>query len=320
MHRTLVIFTLLLLAVAPSLSAANGATVPATPAAPGAGPMDADEMQPDQQMQDQHGMTMDQGRAMGAMEGAGPDMMGMGSAMTVDGQYLYIMRGNQLIKLDKNTMQVISTTTLPATNGSNAMTTPPQATAQPATTGGGPAYQICEPAPGIPSGAGPSQSAQTLANNICSMDVCESEPAYLNAMIENQNAQFAWSQLAAEKATRANLRRFANRIVDESPSITNRFSRQLGDWYQVRSTRNLAPEDTQILNTLQNLQGRDFDVAYMQAMLSQLQGSMIMSRNIASRSTRSELVQTANSVANNDALRIQQLRTWLSEWYGITPS
>lgn len=254
-----------------------------------------------------------------APEGAGPAMMCMGCGIAVDDSAIYILRGDQLVKLNKNTMEVVSTVTLPAMRGGMAMVMPSQPVS-PAASGSGPGNQICLPAPGIPSGAGPSQSVQSLADRISTMPVAESELAYLNAIIESKNAQFAWSKLAADNASRADLRRFANRILDESPSITSRLSRRLRDWYQVRAATSLTPEDTQILNTLQTLQGRDFDIAYMQAMLSQLQGSMALSRSIASRSAREELVQTANSIADNDARKIQQLRTWLSEWYQIRPS
>lgn len=269
------------------------------------------------QMQQKNEHVTDQSTA--APEGAGPAMMCMGCGIAVDDSAIYILRGDQLVKLNKNTMEVISTVTLPAMRGGAAMVMPSQPIS-PAASGSGPGNQICLPAPGIPSGAGPSQSAQSLADRISTMPVAESELAYLNAIIENKNAQFAWSKLAAENASRANLRRFANRILDESPSITSRLSRRLRDWYQVRAAMSLTPEDTQILNTLQTLQGRDFDIAYMQAMLSQMQGSMVLSRSIASRSTREELIQIANNIADSDAQKIQQLRTWLSEWYQIRPS
>ncbi len=63
-----------------------------------------------------------------------------------------------------------------------------------------------------------------------------------------------------------------------------------------------------------------FDIAYMQAMLSQLQGTIALSQSIVSRSTREELIQTANSIAYGNAQKVQQLRTSLSEWYQIRPS
>ncbi len=54
-----------------------------------------------------------------------PMMVMMHPALAVDQSYVYILRGNELLRLDKNTMQIVSRTTLPPVQPSAMPAMPP---------------------------------------------------------------------------------------------------------------------------------------------------------------------------------------------------
>lgn len=324
---------------APSVPSAPA--MPSAPAIPGAGPaIDIDQnpqqMQDQQQISGQRQSQPDQGAH--AMQGAGPGMM-EGQAITVDNSAIYIVRGSQVIKLDKITLQPLGSVWLvtpsaqaaqgagptggvaPASGAagagpSNVCLTIPCA---PGTTATGPGGVLCEPAPGIPSGAGPRTVADCVAQQLCQMQPCDAEQAYLAAMARSYNASVAWSELAVERAGRSDLRRFASRTIDRDRGLAQKYANTLGSWYRVRLAHQMTAEDIQVNNTLQTLSGRDFDVAYLQSMLTLQRERALLSRNMASRCTRPQLVDMANdAIATSDA-QAAQIRTWLCEWYGLNP-
>ncbi len=274
------------------------------------------------------------------MQGAGPGMgpgtapgMGMMAYMVhgiaVDDTAIYVVRGNQILKLDKNNLTLINSAMLPPPPGQSAMVP-----STGAGTGAGTSSEMGQPQSsmpseeaqpgsgpsmaGIPSGAGPRPAAQELAQQICEMQPSAAEQAYLQAVMQSHNGAIAWSNLAKQKATRADLRRFAGRVADDESAINMRFGSWLRSWYGTRPVTSMSQADRQVLDTLNSLSGREFDIAYMRAMLTHFQEAVALSQNIASRAEHTELRRVALDMAQEHANQAQQLRTWLSQWYGIT--
>lgn len=270
--------------------------VPSMPAQPGAGAA----------VQPSTGMGM-------GMAGAGPapgGMMAQGGicmmpSVTVDDSAVYVLRGNELLKLDKNTLQIISSTTLTPVPAGGA--------AAGATAGAGPS-----PAPPSPMTVRP-ETQQTITQMRC-MSPADLDQSYMRAVMQAHGGAIAWSKLAETRATHPELRDFARRIVREESQINTQFSRDMQGWYGVRATRDMqrpSAADQAILNNLQSLCGRDFEIAYMQAMITHLTESIAMAQDAMPRLTHSELRETAQSMVRTHCAERDQLLNWLSTWYDI---
>lgn len=290
-------------------------------------------------MQDQQDISCQQqlqpDQSAQAIQGAGPGMM-EGQAITVDNSAVYIVRGNQVVKLDKSTLQPLGSVWLVTPSAQAAQGAGPTSGVAPApgagpenvcltipcapgTTASAPGGVLCEPAPGIPSGAGPRTVADCVAQQLCQMQPCDAEMAYLAAMARSYNASVAWSEVAVERGGRSDLRRFASRTIDRDRGLAHQYANTLGSWYRIRLAHQMTAEDIQVNNTLQTLSGRDFDVAYLQSMLTLQRERALLSRNMASRCTRPQLVDMANEVIATSDRNAAQIRTWLCEWYGLNP-
>lgn len=206
---------------------------------------------------------------------------GMGSmiaAMTMpqppvivaDTDNLYILRGNDLLKIDKKTLGIIGQATLPA---------PQVGTSQ----GQTPAVQL--------------------------------DQVLLTQMLQIGTAAVAVSKIAVNKATHPELREFAQRTVKNQTAEIERFSGWLKSWYDITYTPTQV--DQQLIDNFGKLSGRDFEIAYVQGMIRLHQMSIDTAQVAIEKAEHPELQSTASKVIDTQSREITELRSWLSDWYGI---
>ncbi|MCE5200317.1 MAG: DUF4142 domain-containing protein [Armatimonadota bacterium] len=243
------------------------------------------------------------------MSGAGPGgmqcMMAPVNPIAVDSGYIYMLQGDTIVKIDKNTLAVSSSCTLPPIS---------QATMAP--SGAGPSEVVTS----TPGYAMASPIARTQLNSLASMSCSDMEQNYMQSIIQAHANAISWSRLAQTKASRSELRDFASNLVDEETRANDRFSSFLQNWYGVSAQR-IPPVNSRgqlVLNNLQSLSGRDFDIAYMQAMVVHLQDAIALSNFAQSRATHAELSQTIANMSADHSAELAQLKTWLSSWYNIS--
>jgi uncharacterized protein (DUF305 family) len=67
---------------------------------------------------------------------------------------------------------------------------------------------------------------------------------------------------------------------------------------------------------LEELEGEDFEVAFMSMMIAHHEGAVDMAEWILERTVRPELRQAAETIMAMQEPEIEQMRRWLQEWHG----
>lgn len=259
------------------------------------------------------GMGTMAGPGAGMMAGGGAqggmmssDMMAMMQTMhptvAVDDTAIYIVRGSQLLKYDKQTLQLISQITLPA----STMTMPS------GTSVGGP-------------GRGPMQGTtmqvspqmQQMMSQMQQMTPLQFDRSFLQNMTDHHEGAIAASRLAVQKAQHPELRRFAQKVINDQSSEIRQFNTWLNLWYGAPVRPQLMPMDQDEVNKLQNLSGRDFEIEYMRHMIMHHSDGIAMAQMAQQKASHPQVVQAASNIIQKQTMEINQLRTWLNTWYGI---
>lgn len=312
----------------------SGAMQPSQMGTTGAGPAQTNQgviqVTPGTQMQSAPDM-MQQQDTTGAMMGAGPggmQMCPMGS-VAVDSDSIYVLRGNQLLRYNKDNMRLMTTTMLPSPAQTQALATPAApgqgpvicpsgtqevATCPPSVTGAGPATVT------LRTDLTPRPAFQQMLQSMQQLAPCDYDRAYLQAMIQAQCGVVEWSNLANSRANHADLRRFAERVADDESQLSIKYSTWLHEWYGIssRTCERATPMDADTLACLQNVSGRDFEIAYMQALITYFSEAIQLSCNAQEKAARPELKTTASALATKYTNNIQQLRSWAASWYGVS--
>ena len=301
------------------------------------------------------GPSVTQPNATGASAGAGPTsagQMNMPASVAVDDSAVYVVRGSQFIRFSKDNLQLIGCSALPvpqcqpAASGagpSGSYVCPPgsvmfQPTVCPPGSvsvmppssyaswcGAGPAA-ACPPGPIFVSssvcppstinvGVGPTCVSQLTG--IGKLGSCHLDQTYIRMLIQANNADIAYSQLAQQKATQPMLKEFATREIAIKCAENQQLQKWLYDWYDTQALAGLNPTGTETYNKLNCMSGSNFDVTYMQAILNTNAEVDAASRLVQQRVARPELGRVAGKVRAADARQSAQLETWLLDWYNV---
>ena len=116
------------------------------------------------------------------------------------------------------------------------------------------------PGPGSPQGNMPPGMGQ--GSNAQTMD----DHAFVREALQGGMAQVQLGQLAAQKSSSADVKQFAQKMVDDHTKLGDEMTtvaQQIG----VKPPKGLSKKDKQLLAKLQELSGQQFDDAYIAAMV-----------------------------------------------------
>jgi uncharacterized protein (DUF305 family) len=287
----------------------------------GAGPMDTQQGTQQDQFQTMNTQPGAAGagpgnQQQGATMGAGPGNGGMMCVMptiAVDDSFVYVVRGNQLLKLGKDNLQIQSTAMLPVRTTQMAMMMSPSPGM---TMGAGPMAISASCPAGIGlSGAGPS-AIQAMQGQGSS----QVERVYMGTALKMQQGAIAWSELAQQRATRAELRNFAADYAVQARQMQDEYTDSLRDWYGVRmSDVQMPPDYADTYSNLQSMSGQDFDIAYMCAMQNHFSQMNQLNDFSQRRTIHAPLRRSMTEMTRNNNQMTMQIRTWLVDWYNIMP-
>lgn len=68
---------------------------------------------------------------------------------------------------------------------------------------------------------------------------------------------------------------------------------------------------------LQGLQGKDFEIAFLEMMIAHHESAIMMAQLVPTRATHPELKTLAQNIIASQQQEITQMRGWLNSWYGI---
>jgi len=107
----------------------------------------------------------------------------------------------------------------------------------------------------------------TMGNTPVSTKLSPMDNAFIRDSAQDNKAQIMLGELAEKKATNADVKQFAERMVRDHDKIEERLE-QLADNEGVELPRNPAPRANMTDDELQKLSGKQFDKAYMSHMLN----------------------------------------------------
>ena len=233
----------------------------------------------------------------GGMMGGMMDGMMMCPMIAVDASGLYIVRGNQVLKLSKDNLSVLASAFLPQMPRMDGMS-------------------------GGAAGRGPSMTPRPGMNQMMQqmrqMQAARFEQAFLQNMIRHHQGAVDMSKLALTKATHAELRSFAQKTITNQGNEQQQFASWLRSLHNASAIMQPTQMDAQMTNNLSSLSGRDFEIQFMRDMITHHSEAVQMGRDAQQKATSSAVKAAATKIVNQQTAEIAQLQRWLSSWYGVS--
>ena len=235
--------------------------------------------------------------------GAGPSgqmgMMMKPVSSSVDSNYVYVAQGNELLKFNKNTLQLVSRTALPS------MTTVPGG------AGAGPA---------LPS-TGVITSIQPTATQSISLLQSASGPAFdqafLRAITVNYTGEIAFAQLADDKAVHQELQDLGKSLSRDLGQENETFAKWGRSWYNIDVVPSITPADQQLIQEMNALSGANFEIAVMNNLIYKIYQAQQMAFLAQQKASKPELRNAAQKMIDQENRQMAWFHTRLQTWYNI---
>ncbi|MHB1133223.1 MAG: DUF305 domain-containing protein [Chloroflexota bacterium] len=140
------------------------------------------------------------------------------------------------------------------------------------------------------------------------------EVRFMQDMIEHHMMAVEMAEMCVEEAVHPELVTLCQSIVDAQMMEIAEMQTWLMDWYGI----DYMPEMrmTGEMKHMMMLEGAAFEEHFLKMMIRHHWGAIIEAGHAVERSYHSELVELGQNIIASQSQEIEQMRTWLRDWYG----
>lgn len=152
---------------------------------------------------------------------------------------------------------------------------------------------------------------------------------FIDAMIPHHQGAVEMAKQAKEKSKRPEIQKLADQIIKAQDPEIQQMQKWRSAWYPKATAEPIAynaktgksaamtPEQIQLMMMNQNLGAADgeFDLRFIEAMISHHQGAVTMAKDALKKTKQSEMKTLAQDIIRSQEGEIQQMEQWKKAWY-----
>lgn len=145
---------------------------------------------------------------------------------------------------------------------------------------------------------------------------------FIDSMMHHHEGAIQMAEMVLRKSEREELRKFAQKIIDDQKNENARMKAWREQWYAGKSSAmnmelpgmkmsEMSPDATK---SMEAMQGKDFDVHFLDMMIPHHEGAVKMSRELLTKGEHAELKSLAEQIIKAQEAEIRQMQAWKAEW------
>jgi uncharacterized protein (DUF305 family) len=140
---------------------------------------------------------------------------------------------------------------------------------------------------------------------------------FIDGMIVHHEGALVMAEQALAEASRPELRAMAEAIIAGQAGEITQMQAWREAWYPDLELTEWAEMD---MGPMEVAPGETpFEQRFIEAMIPHHEGALVMAQDALAQSEREEIRALAEAIIVAQEAEIAQMRTWLSEWYSVTP-
>jgi uncharacterized protein (DUF305 family) len=143
---------------------------------------------------------------------------------------------------------------------------------------------------------------------------------FMTDMIDHHAMAVRMSQICLTKAIHQELRNLCQNIIATQTQEIQQMQSWLQQWYGISYSPEMKPGDMRMLERLAALPPAEFEIEFMQMMIKHHLKAIREASKCVERVFHEELRDLCENIITTQAAEIQQMRTWLCQWYAICRS
>jgi uncharacterized protein (DUF305 family) len=138
---------------------------------------------------------------------------------------------------------------------------------------------------------------------------------FMEMMIEHHHMATEMGAMCQEKATHEELRKMCNDIVTSQEEEITTMQNWLQLWYGLNFMPMPNPTMEMQMQRLSSLEGRDFEIHFMESMVMHHRQAVAMGAEIAVRAFHRDLKAMGRNIVRTQSIEIEKMERWLCRWY-----
>jgi uncharacterized protein (DUF305 family) len=140
---------------------------------------------------------------------------------------------------------------------------------------------------------------------------------FMQDMIDHHAMAIEMAQMCLEKAIHEELRQLCGEIIAAQQEEIQQMQSWLQQWYGISYSPQMKPGDMRMMEKMAELSGAEFEIEFMQMMIKHHLKAIREASKCVERVFHDELREMCENIIVTQAAEIEQMRTWLCDWYGI---
>jgi uncharacterized protein (DUF305 family) len=142
------------------------------------------------------------------------------------------------------------------------------------------------------------------------------EVEYLHHTIDHHAEGVLMAAICLGKASHEELRGLCTNVVIAQSTEIKQMQSWLQDWYDISYQPKISPEGVQMAVDLAKLDGAEFEVAFMKMLIHHHKQAIREAETCLDQAYHDDLQTLCEQIIAAQQAEIEQLQTWLCEWYG----
>ena len=142
------------------------------------------------------------------------------------------------------------------------------------------------------------------------------EIKFMTNMIDHHQMAIEMAQLCLTRAVHSELGELCQSIISAQSAEIQQMQSWLQRWYGVTYEPSMKRGDQKMLDRLASLSGAEFEIAFMEMMIQHHQKAITEAQTCLEKASHAELVRLCRNIIRTQSAEIEQLQTWLCQWYG----
>jgi uncharacterized protein (DUF305 family) len=140
---------------------------------------------------------------------------------------------------------------------------------------------------------------------------------FMTGMIDHHAMAIEMANLCLQKAIHEELRSLCQNIIAAQQQEIAQMQSWLSSWYGISYSPQMKPGDMRMMERLASLSGAEFEIEFMQMMIKHHLKAIREASKCVERAFHPELRGLCENIITTQAAEIEQMRTWLCQWYGV---
>lgn len=143
------------------------------------------------------------------------------------------------------------------------------------------------------------------------------EIRFMQDMISHHTMAVHMGEMCLEKATHEELQAACADIVATQTQEIETMQSWLDTWYGVTYTPDMAQGHHNMMGHMAGMSAEAFEVTFLKMMIRHHWGAVVTASTCIDRASHEELVGVCEDIVIAQSAEIEQMRTWLCDWYGL---